>query len=41
VREAVELVAAVPADVQPTRRMASDPVRQMAVDPEQAAGRLV
>lgn len=30
-----------PADVQSTRRMAIDPVCQMAVDSEHAAGRLV
>jgi class 3 adenylate cyclase/YHS domain-containing protein len=41
VREPIELVAAVPADVQTTRRVAIDPVCQMAVDPEHAAGRLI
>jgi YHS domain-containing protein len=41
VREPVELVAAVAADVQTSRRTAIDPVCQMAVDPEHAAGRLV
>src|SRR4051812_5575439 len=40
-REPVELVAAVPADVRPTRRMAIDPVCQMAVDPEPASDRRV
>src|SRR4051794_28266773 len=41
VREPVELVAAVSADVKTTRRIAIDLVCQMAVDPEHAAGRLV
>jgi len=41
VREPVELVAAVPADVKTTRGIAIDPVCHMAVDPEHAAGRLV
>jgi adenylate cyclase len=39
--EPVELVAAVPAGAETTRRMAIDPVCRMAVDPEHAAGRLV
>jgi adenylate cyclase len=41
VREPVDLVAAVPADVQARRRTATDPVCRMAVDPEHACGRLV
>jgi class 3 adenylate cyclase/YHS domain-containing protein len=41
VREPVELVAALAADVKTSRRIAIDPVCQMAVDPEHAAGRLV
>jgi adenylate cyclase len=41
VREPVELVAAVPAGVDSGRRMAIDPVCHMAVDLEQAAGRLM
>lgn len=41
VREPVELVAAMRAGVETSRRMAIDPVCRMAVDPEHAAGRLM
>jgi adenylate cyclase len=41
VREPVELVAAVPVGQSPPRELLVDPVCRMAVDPNQAAGRLM
>jgi adenylate cyclase len=41
VRDPVELFAAVPAGQDTKRRLATDPVCRMAVDPDHAAGRLI